>query len=358
MMVVIELSGGNDGLSTVIPNDPRLRDLRPTIMPDESGRIEFGADHSLHPALSGVATRGTAVVTGVGSPVPDYSHFEMEARWSRGDMVGDTSSPTGMLGRLCDALGDDNPFTGIAFGGHSAAMLSAGGVTSALQTLKPAWILQENNDFARAMQAGLSAMADESVPLDTTALNEGRHAVHDALEFAALLDQLDAAADTYPSGVLPYELASAATLLSSGLGTRLIHIKMGGFDTHSRQRFYHDGLMADLDASVSAFLDDLARLGIADRTLVTTMSEFGRRPAENQGGTDHGWANSMMLWGPINPGLHGEPIRLDRLEDDGNARAMVTTDQYYATLVESWFGVAGSEVLLRPAQRLDGVVAA
>jgi uncharacterized protein (DUF1501 family) len=97
-------------------------------------------------------------------------------------------------------------------------------------------------------------------------------------------------------------------------------------------------------------------LGIADRTLVATMSEFGRRPAENEGGTDHGWANSMMLWGPVNPGIHGEPVRLNKLDDDGNAPATVTTDQYYATLVESWFGIPGSEVLLRPAQRLDGLI--
>ena len=107
---------------------------------------------------------------------------------------------------------------------------------------------------------------------------------------------------------------------------------------------------------MGVFLSDLDDSGHADSTLVCTTSEFGRRVAENRGGTDHGHAGMAFLSGPVNAGVHGEAPSLTNL-DDGNLIATVDFEQYYATIAEQWFGVPSSEVLDGNVAPIDGLIA-
>ena len=113
--------------------------------------------------------------------------------------------------------------------------------------------------------------------------------------------------------------------------------------------------MADLDGALDAFLGEVETLGLADRVLVATTSEFGRRPEENgDGGLDHGTASTMLLAGPVALTRIGEPPSYTDLDDDGNVSATVSFDRYFATLAD-WMGVAPADVLPGNPQPIDGV---
>ena len=150
----------------------------------------------------------------------------------------------------------------------------------------------------------------------------------------------------YPRKDLADALGVAAALIQGRIGTRVISVELGGFDTHNDQRDRHDALMKELDASLCAFLDDLCETEAGRRTLVVVFSEFGRRVKENGSrGTDHGTAGPMFLAGePVRGGLYGRHPSLSEL-DDGDL--VFTTDfrSVYATVIEKWFGVAHAEVL-------------
>jgi uncharacterized protein (DUF1501 family) len=116
--------------------------------------------------------------------------------------------------------------------------------------------------------------------------------------------------------------------------------------------------MIQFGTALAAFLDDLADAGLADRVLVATTSEFGRRAEANGGGTDHGTASTMMLAGAVKPGRHGAPPDFARRDGDGNVKATTSMMDYYATLTDSWLGVPTSEVLIgKGIAPIDGLVA-
>ena len=110
--------------------------------------------------------------------------------------------------------------------------------------------------------------------------------------------------------------------------------------------------MNRLGVALAAFRDDLAAHGLADRVLVATTSEFGRRPGANSGGTDHGTASTALLMGPVKPGRHGTPVSFTKLNEDGNVAATVSMTDYYATLAH-WLGARPSDVLTGAAHVID-----
>ncbi len=144
--------------------------------------------------------------------------------------------------------------------------------------------------------------------------------------------------------------------MAADVGVRVIHVPWGSFDTHDDHRGSHDYQLMELDQALTAFRADLESLGLAETTLIATTSEFGRRPAENNGGTDHGTASTMLLAGPVIGGRHGQAPSLNDL-DDGNLRATVNMGEYYATLAESWFGVPATEVLPGSPTPVSGLIA-
>jgi uncharacterized protein (DUF1501 family) len=137
-----------------------------------------------------------------------------------------------------------------------------------------------------------------------------------------------------------------AETIMSGLGVRVAHVTLGGFDNHSREKAVHDKLLLDLDQALSAFMQDLAGHGVSDHVLVMTWSEFGRRVNENgSAGTDHGTAAPMFLLGaPVKGGLYGAEPSLSDL-DNGNLKFTTDFRSVYASVLQNYLNAPASELL-------------
>lgn len=354
LLVVVDLAGGNDGFSMAPPTDlGALAAVRPDTSWSEDEMIRLDGGVSLHPALSRLSTHPIGVVDGLGTARPDLSHFEMLRRWWVGDPDGTADLTTGFLGRLCDELDVGAPATGVSIGAASSpALVSARSGTIGLPAPGWLWWLEADaeDEWSRDLATGLTDLATNPGPdhpgdeLPTVGLARANLAagLRVGRELAAL-----PAASSYPDSSLGAALGLARRLIDADLGVRIIHVAGGGdYDTHRDHRDSYDRLMADLDAAVGTFLDDLAAGGLGERVLVATTSEFGRRLDQNDSaGLDHGTASVALLAGPVHPGRFGEPPALDRLDDNGNVVATTSMTDYYATIAEGWFGVPAAQVV-------------
>jgi uncharacterized protein (DUF1501 family) len=143
------------------------------------------------------------------------------------------------------------------------------------------------------------------------------------------------------------DLALAAELVASADPPRVVYVStFGDFDTHQGEAQRHPALMDQLDAALDTFLTRLEAAGAADRAVVMTTSEFGRRPAENGSGTDHGTASAHLMVGPaVRGGRYGEPPSLAALDANGNPAMTVDFRAYFATALQGWLGVDSEPVV-------------
>ena len=141
-------------------------------------------------------------------------------------------------------------------------------------------------------------------------------------------------------------LQLAAELIVTGTGVKLLHVTLGGFDTHYTELNRHDDLMGYFDQAVSAFYQDLTAHGVADKVLVATWSEFGRRPRENaSGGTDHGAAAPVLLIGNVKGGFYGDAPKLENLDSTGNLKYSVDFRSVYQEILTAHLGADSKSVL-------------
>jgi uncharacterized protein (DUF1501 family) len=167
-------------------------------------------------------------------------------------------------------------------------------------------------------------------------------------------------ARAYPASRLGAQLATAVQVIRANLGTRVIVVPMGGgldFDAHEQHRATHDTLMSELDGALDAFLDELDALGLTRRVLCATVSEFGRRAAQNTTGLDHGTTSVMVLCGAVTPGIHGASPSWTTLDRTGQLVSPVGMGEYYAVLA-SFLGVRPGDVLPNDPTPVPGVLAA
>ena len=366
MLVVVELDGGNDGHSTLVPYGyPEYYAARTRTAVPEADVLHLSDKVGLHNKLVHLNRRGAAIIQGLGSPKPDESHFEMLARWWSGDPLSGSSFGTGFLGRLADAIGDPAAAAvavSIGSGSHPS-MISAKASTLCLSDPEAFGYLvgADTNDQVRlAFQRAFASYAtgDTKNPFDARL----RAAKAQSVAFANALDVIarndlvngdsgNTSSDTgdggYPSSSLGQALRLAAHLLDAQMGVRIVHVPMQeDFDTHDNHAGRHPALLESLDNSLESFLADIDRRGLSDRVLIMTTSEFGRTLRDNgSGGLDHGAASVGMLLGPVRAGLYGEFPSLTKLSENDEPIATVSFDQYYATVAQSWFGVPAGDVL-------------
>lgn len=355
VLVLVDLQGGNDGLSTLVPaSSGRYYDLRPDLAVEDPLAIDD--EVGLHPNLERLHRRGVAVVEGVGPVDGDLSHFAMSARWERGDVDGTKTLRSGFLGRLADTLDQGSPLVGASMGGPTPWLTNATAATLSLGGRNDLWFLQPTDwDEASAFQAGLRRLGEG---------REGRAGLigqshTQLLDLAAALpDESDEEIDWQQpmlseGGELGQQLFLAADLIEADLGMRVVYTRIGGFDTHDSHAWEHPQLMGQIDAAIDGFLERMQVAGRSNDVLVATTSEFGRRVPENGRGLDHGSASTMLLAGAVTPGRFGEPSPLDDLDDDDNLRVTVPFDRYLGTLAESWLGVEAASVLPSEPEVLD-----
>ncbi len=282
-----------------------------------------------------------AIVQGVGYPDPDHSHFRSTEIWQ-------TAAPrsyetTGWLGRYLDDadLPKDNLFNAIALNNIlPEALVAKKTDVPAVDALRGYGLRSDRSSTDR--EAFHEFVRDTTVPFRSPYLSAVAeiedHAQRGAEELPKLVAGYKAQA-TYPATPLGRSLSLAAQIIGSKLGTRVLYIQHGSFDTHVTQKQTQDRLLADFANAMSAFYDDLAAHGTDTRVMTMTFSEFGRRVAENASrGTDHGEAAPVFLiGGGVKGGLYGSHPDLGRL-NDGNLAFSTDFRSVYATVIQRWLG--------------------
>lgn len=344
VLVVIDLEGGNDGASMVVPaGSSAYYDLRPTLAIKDGDVLDLDGRLGLNPRLGKLHERGVTVVEGVGATNIDLSHFEMSARWDHGDVAGSGSLRTGFGGRLSDVLSTGSPVTGVSLSGSSPFLLGATSAALSLYETSDLWTLRPSD--WEELQAFQQAVGNFGPGLVGTSFDQLLD-LGQRLRNLAEDDELDWDDPMLSDGgELGSQLWLAGELIAADVGTRVFYAQLGDFDTHDGHDWRHDELMAQLDAAVGGFLDRADEGGYGDRVVVATISEFGRRAEENEGGLDHGSASTMLIAGAIEPQVLGEPSDFSDLDEDGNLRVTTTFDQYLASLAQDWLGIEASSVL-------------
>ena len=368
-LVVLQLSGGNDGLNAVIPYaDGLYFQLRPQIGIPADKVLHLDDHVGLHPGLASFKTlydRGQlAILMGVGYPHPNRSHFRSMEIWHTARPEG-APPDQGWLGALMAEIytAGDSPFECVNFGSS---------VPQALHTTHvPIAAIQDTATFQFLVDRRLPTMKD---PLLKTF---GQVATRPAQKTPALQVVADTWAATnqgvktlsgltekyqartqYPNSPLGKTLQQVAQMLSSDLGTRVIYLQLGGFDTHANEKPQHAALMTQLADGLLAFQTDLDGQGLGERVMTMTVSEFGRRVKENGSqGTDHGAAGPMFVLGKnVRGGLYGTHPSLSDL-DDGDLKFGIDFRSVYATVLENWLAAPAQDVLGGTFDTLDFVAA-
>ncbi len=361
VLVIVELAGGNDALNTLVSADGRYRDNRPQLALPESELVALtGTDFALHPSLASLVplweAGSMAAVAGVGMAQQSRSHFKaMDTWWSA---VPGAGLKTGWLGRWLDATleGDNDPLRAIALGGGSPALV--GTRTLATVVRSPAGFTLQTapgSDNDAIVEAFLSTAGPLS---DQPELAAAQYAIPSTLSAVELLASVSGGADQEFSladdaNTVTDLLQTAAGIIDLDIGTRVITVGINGFDTHANQLGNHAALLADVGDGIAAFLARLEVDGNADKVMLVTTSEFGRRVAENGSlGTDHGQGGCQFVVGPeVAGGRVVGDYDFGSLQQ-GDIPAMLDTRSVYSAALD-WLGGPTDEILDGPHDRLD-----
>ncbi len=361
VLVVVQFSGGNDGLNTVIPHsDDHYFKSRPKLALEGNNRIRVNDDLSLNNGLSGLKglydSGKVAIVEGVGYPNPNRSHFRSMEIWHTAS-DSDKNDLNGWIGRYFDNACDGRPqATAGVFLGNELPQAFYGTKGMGVSFSNPddfGYVAGKKGDDTRSFRA----MNDKNEPAENHTVDFLRHMTDGAMVSADRVHQIANKFkndNKYPKDPFALGLATIARMIAGGLGSRIYYIALGGFDTHANQRGQQDRLLARYSQGVTAFWRDLAEMKHDKHVLMMTFSEFGRRVSENaSGGTDHGTAAPMFLIGDkIKGGLHGQRPSLTDL-DQGDLKFTTDFRSVYASVLSQWFNVKPSVVLGRDFKQLN-----
>jgi len=349
ILVVLELSGGNDGLNTLVPyGDDAYYRHRPRIgiRPEKLRKIDerFGFNTGMA-GFEGLYKDGKmAVVHGCGYAQPSFSHFTSMAYWHTG--APNSGEETGWVGRLADAI-DPRSTPNFIVNIDEAQSLAVNA-----RNHVPV-VFDDPERFGRKGLYQTRPLLEQASDATNDA-NPSRRYLHEVANSAREASQLvrDAWAKyktPVDYGIVPVDLPKIASLIAAGMPTRLYYTsyRHNAFDTHVQQPDLHQRLLTYVSDAVAGFTKDLQRIGRADDVVVLVFSEFGRRVPENTSlGTDHGTANHMYVIGkPVKGGHYGTPSKLDALDEGDNL--VFTTDfrRVYASVIEGWLGYRDSRKL-------------
>ncbi len=358
ILVLVQLAGGNDGLNTVVPfGRAEYYKARPGVGIGKDTVLKLNDELGLHPAMAGfkqLFDEGwLSVIQGVGYPNPDRSHFRAMDIWQSAKPEKDDVS-SGWLGRALDSTVEQHvgKVPGLAFGTDKLPLsLVASKINVPTVRDVKGYQLQLGPGSESALKAHKQALEriagrDASAGSDLDFL---RRTARTAWSSAEKLKQISASykpATEYPGNALGQKLRTVAEIISGDMGTRMFFVNLDGFDTHSQQSNAHQALLTELSSAITAFVGDLKGHGLADRVLVATFSEFGRRVAENGSlGTDHGAASQMFVVSPkCKGGVIGAHPSLTDL-DDGDLKFHTDFRSVYATLLDRWLSIQSEPVL-------------
>ncbi len=354
ILVVVQLTGGNDGLNTVIPfKDPEYAKLRPTLKQPASVVRKLNDQLALHPAMTGLADllqeQALCVVQGVGYPNPSQSHFRSMDIWQAGSTARELTD--GWIGRGLTRL-PPTPAFHLAGNNESAPLAVAGAPVRVPSITSLADFQLKTAAASGADKKNQTRIIEEAARVTKPGPNLLDFVKRTAVNTYASSKRLQdvgrnyAPKAPYPSTALANHLRLAAQLIDADLGARIFYVSIDGFDTHASQALAHANLLGQVSSAMTAFFKDMAARGHKDRILMMTFSEFGRRARENGSrGTDHGSAAPMLLvGGKVKAGVVGAHPDLTKLEA-GNLKHHTDFRQVYAAILDRWLGVSSKEVL-------------
>ncbi len=353
VLLLINLQGGNDGLNCIVPHgNPLYYQMRPTLAIPQNDVLAIDANLGFNPqmrALKAMYDKGdVAVVQSVGYPDPDHSHFRSTEIWQTA--APDRYEHTGWLGRYLDEakLPKDNLFNGVAVAQVLPEVLVSNQVdVPSIASLSGYGLVSDRNAISKRTYSEL--VTDNQFPFASPYLGHVAeiedHAQRGSEELPKLVAGYKTDA-TYPATPLGRSLALVAQIAGSNLGTKVLYVQHGSFDTHVSQKATQDRLLGEFSDAISAFYNDLTSHGNDKKVLTLTFSEFGRRIAENGSrGTDHGEASPLFaIGGGVKGGLYGATPDLSNT-NMGNVRFTTDFRSVYATVLERWLGRPSAKIL-------------
>lgn len=351
ILVVVQLTGGNDGLNTVIPyKDPTYGKYRPTIAIPADKVKKLDDQVGLHPSLEGLAElyqdRSFSVIQAVGYPNPSQSHFRSMDIWHAASTA--ESLTEGWIGKALKHM--NSPAFHVAAGNESSP-LALNGAPARVPSIKSLedFQLKLSESSQKPVLEGSAKVGSSS------SMNLLDFVRRTALNTYASTDKLKEIGKDYtpkvpyPATGLANRLKLCAQLIDAGLGSRIFYVSIDGFDTHASQGGIagnHANLLNEVSSAIQAFYKDLSARGHKDRLLIMTFSEFGRRAKENGSkGTDHGsGAPVFVVGGKLKGGVIGKHPDLNDL-DNGNLKHSIDFREIYATILDQWLGVPSQDIL-------------
>jgi uncharacterized protein (DUF1501 family) len=350
-LVIIQLSGGNDGLNTIIPygNDIYFQ-KRSTIAINQSDIIKLNDMQGLNPNLSAlkeIYDQGwMSIINSVGYPNPDRSHFRSRDIWQT---ASDSNQflTSGWIGRYLDSncQACKNPYTAIEV--DDTLSLAMKGTT-----MKGIAVQDPNKLYQATREPFFKGLVHDH---NSDNLNEDNlgYLYKTMIETYSSADYIQKTSKTYnvsaeyPATGLGNQLKTVSKFINSGLQTRVYYVSLSGFDTHVGQQNQQGRQLKIYGDAVAAFMKDLKQAGKLDDTLVMTFSEFGRRVEQNaSNGTDHGTANNVLVYGGKlkKAGIFNDAPNLAQL-DNGDLKYQIDFRDVYATLLDKWLDVNNGQIL-------------
>jgi uncharacterized protein (DUF1501 family) len=340
-LVVIQLSGGNDGLNMIVPYTNSLYyKARPTIAIPAKEVLKASNMQGFNPVMTEFKElfdkNKLSIINGAGYPNPNRSHFRSMDIWQSAS-DSDKYVSTGWIGRYISSLpeGRRKPHTAIDVDNELALALKGEGI-SGMALQNPDFLY---NSLHRGIFRPLAKTESESS--ENPALNYLRRVMNETVSSVDYLhDTIQKTGDAKPKkrkiGKLSDNLSLIAGMISSGLSTEIYYTSLSGFDTHVNQKPQQDKLLKELSQGVDGFVKELEGKRLMDNVLIMVFSEFGRRVAQNaSGGTDHGCASNVLLIGNNlkKLGIYNDPPNLYDL-DKGDLKFTVDFRSVYATIIQ------------------------
>ena len=368
VLAVISLSGGNDGMNTIIPyNNPRYRDYRPALGIPEDQIIPITGQLGFHPAMAPLKKYWDeghlAIIQGIGYPNGSLSHFRSMDIWA-------TCEPeelglTGWLGSVIQDVDPkgENVLTGVNFGrGLPRSLAKEGVAVASVGDLGSYGLLTEIGAEAQRAEA-LNLFGRMYAP----AIGQGavddyiRRTGIEALKGAGILTTAPSMYRSeveYANSAMGSYLRDMAQVHNAEFGTRVLFTTApyNIFDTHANQAVGHANLLQDVASNIDSFMTDIRQLGKSDNLTLFFYSEFGRRAMDNGSGTDHGTGGvSFVIGDHVKGGLYGEYPSLEpnELENGGNLQHNVDFRSAYTTLLDRWMGLDAKAIVGGNYEALD-----
>lgn len=362
ILVVIQLSGGNDGLNTVVPyrNDIYYKS-RPSIAIPSEKVLKLNDEVGLNPAMESLRALYddglVSVINNVGYPNPDRSHFRSMDIWQTASESTEYLN-TGWIGRYLDANCARNcvPYQALEID-DTLSLSMKGEKVKALSVQDPEKLYKQvSGNFINKVAQNQAVNEHDNVAYLYKTLAE----TASSAEFlhnkrVAAQSKIYGSTNQYPQGELGQRLKTISELIVSGMPTNIYYVSISGFDTHFNQVNQQERLLKNYADSVSVFVNDLKKNDKFKNVAIMTFSEFGRRVKQNaSGGTDHGTANNVFLIGENlkRPKVLNEAPNLTDL-DEGDLRFSVDFRQIYTSLLQDWLKTSDNSILSKSFQSLN-----